>query len=142
MREKGFDQLPVLAPYGRKLVGLVTLGNMLSWIGQGRAIGDSPVSDVMFNFSKISEVTTDPRELGPTAPPKTHGEADGQGVPQHRKFVQITLDTPLKALSRFFEWNSAAVVTEKDENTNMKPVAVVTKVDLLAWLVKQGKIST
>lgn len=164
MREKGFDQLPVLAASGKKrLVGLVTLGNMLSWISQGRATGKSPVEDVMFNFAKISEVVTDPRDVGKLAPPppptppindggkhahaqssalKTNGEADSQGVPQKRKFVEITLDTPLRALSRFFEWNSAAVVTEKEggEAGWMKPVAVVTKVDLLGWLVKQGKM--
>lgn len=148
MREKGFDQLPVLAPTGKKLVGLVTLGNMLSWIGQGRATAQSLISDVMFSFSKISEVVTDPRDLGQVAPAKfsqaamTNGEADSQGLPHRRKFVEITLDTPLKALSRFFEWNSAAIVTEKDGKGNMRPVAVVTKVDLLAWLVKQKSVSS
>ena len=159
MREKGFDQLPVLAASGKKrLVGLVTLGNLLSWISQGRATGKSPVEDVMFNFAKISEVVTDPRDVGKLAPQppgnenhkhapaqsslRTNGEADGQGTPQNRKFVEITLDTPLRALSRFFEWNSAAVVTEKEDGEEgwMKPVAVVTKVDLLGWLVKQGKM--
>lgn len=160
MREKGFDQLPVLASSGKKrLVGLVTLGNLLSWIGQGRATGSSPVEDVMFSFSKISEVVTNPQDIGNIAPPptsgkendhrshkhahsttKTSGEADSHGVPGKRKFVEITIDTPLRALSRFFEWNSAAVVTEKEEDW-MKPVAVVTKVDLLGWLVKQGKMN-
>ncbi len=114
----------------------------------------------MFNFARISEVVTDPRDIGKLAPPpppsgngehrhtstqsalKTNGEADSQGVHQKRKFVEITLDTPLRALSRFFEWNSAAVVTENEggEAGWMKPVAVVTKVDLLGWLVKQAKI--
>ena len=162
MREKGFDQLPVLAASGKKrLVGLVTLGNLLSWISQGRATGKTPVEDVMFSFAKISEVVTDPRDIGKLAPPpspsgnrkhkhthpqsamKTNGEADSQSVPQKRKFVEITLDTPLRALSRFFEWNSAAVVTEKEDGEDgwMKPVAVVTKVDLLGWLVKQGKLN-
>ena len=169
MREKGFDQLPVLASSGKKrLVGLVTLGNLLSWISQGRATGTSPVEDVMFSFSKISEVVMYPQDVGTLAPlppsiassvgketpdpankvkrtssstaTKTNGEADSHGKPQKRKFVEITLDTPLRALSRFFEWNSAAVVTERDEDW-MKPVAVVTKVDLLGWLVKQGKMN-
>ena len=159
MREKGFDQLPVLAASGKKrLVGLVTLGNLLSWISQGRATGKSPVEDVMFSFAKISEVVTDPRDIGKLALPpsgkenhkhthtqsasKTNGEANSQSVPQKRKFLEITLDTPLRALSRFFEWNSAAVVTEQEDGEErwMKPVAVVTKVDLLGWLVKQGKI--
>lgn len=159
MRDKGFDQLPVLAPSPPKqngsgrLVGLITLGNCLSWISQGRSAPSSPVSEVMFSFSKITEVVTDPRDVGHIAAPSkegskgstmTNGEADSQGVPQKRKFVEITLDTPLKALSRFFEWNSAAVVTEREGEGDgtMKPVAVVTKVDLLTWLVRQGKFSS
>ena len=148
MREKGFDQLPVLAATGGKLVGLVTLGNLLSWISRGRATGKSPVSDVMFDFATIPEVVTDPKDISNLSMvPKTNGvehSKDGkmQTKPK-RKFVEITLDTPLSALSKFFEWNSAAVVTEKGgiENGGLpKPVAVVTKVDLLAWLVKQTKI--
>jgi len=138
MREKGFDQLPVLAS-GRKLVGLVTLGNLLSRISHGRATGKSPISDVMFDFSKISEVVTDPKDIG-GKDPRTNGHqqnGDHTPQPQHqkRKFVEITMDTPLSALNRFFEWQSAAVVTERDEIGTMKPVAVVTKVDLLTWLL-------
>jgi hypothetical protein len=37
-------------------------------------------------------------------------------------------------LNRFFEWNSAAVVTEKDASGAMKPLAIATKVDLLTWM--------
>ena len=152
MRAKGFDQLPVLSATGnrKRLAGLVTLGNLLSWISQGRATPKSPISDVMFSFTKITEVVTDPRDIGSIAPASnrktslTNGEADGQGLPQKRKFVEITLDTPLRALSKFFEWNSAAVVTEKQgdgKDAWMKPVAVVTKVDLLGWLMKQSRLS-
>jgi cystathionine beta-synthase len=148
MREKGFDQLPVLAPSGGKLVGLVTLGNLLSWISRGRATGKSPVSDVMFDFSSIPEVVTDPKDISRlNEAPKTNGLENGhEGKKQKepkRKFVQITMDTPLSALSKFFEWNSAAIVTEKGDITSgglPKPVAVVTKVDLLSWMVKQTKI--
>ncbi|KAH6668803.1 tryptophan synthase beta subunit-like PLP-dependent enzyme [Halenospora varia] len=151
MREKGFDQLPVLAPTGGKLVGLVTLGNLLSWISRGRATGKSPVSDVMFDFSSIPEVVTDPKDISNlSAPPKTNSLENGtdnkegkqQKTPK-RKFVEITLDTPLSALSKFFEWNSAAIVTEKggiESGGLPKPVAVVTKVDLLSWMVKQTKV--
>ena len=170
MRDKGFDQLPVLAsnsPSKRRLVGLVTLGNLLSWISQGRASPSAAVSEVMFSFSKIPEVVTDPRDIGLVSlPPKTkaddgtnesredndgsggalevaNAEMDRHGKGQKHKFVEITLDTPLRALSRFFEWNSAAVVTEREgeEGGWMKPVAVVTKVDLLGWLVRQGKMN-
>ncbi|KAI8962831.1 cystathionine beta-synthase [Daldinia sp. FL1419] len=128
MRDKGYDQLPVLASAGGKLVGLVTLGNLLSYVSRGRASGQSPVQDVMFDFSKIDEVVTDPRE--------------GKGS-KRRKFVEITLDTPITELSRFFEWNSAAVVTEPSQGKDKalsKPVAIVTKVDLLTWMVKQVKV--
>ncbi|KAI2615545.1 cystathionine beta-synthase [Hypoxylon sp. NC1633] len=129
MRDKGFDQLPVLASAGGKLVGLVTLGNLLSYLSRGRASGQSPVKDAMFDFSKIDEVVTDPRE--------------GKGGKHHRKFVEITLDTPITELSKFFEWNSAAVVTEPSQQGKAKalskPLAVVTKVDLLTWMVKQVK---
>ncbi|KAI1086215.1 cystathionine beta-synthase [Rostrohypoxylon terebratum] len=127
MRDKGFDQLPVLASAGGKLVGLVTLGNLLSYVSRGRASGHSPVKDVMFDFRKIDEVVTDPRE--------------GKGS-KGRKFVEITLDTPIAELSKFFEWNSAAVVTEPSQpkaKALSKPIAVVTKVDLLTWMVKQVK---
>ncbi len=148
MREKGFDQLPVLAPTGGKLVGLVTLGNLLSWISRGRATGKSPVSEVMFDFSNIPEVVTDPKDISKlTEAPKTSGLEKGkdgkeQKTPK-RKFVEITLDTPLSALSKFFEWNSAAIVTEQggvESGGLAKPVAVVTKVDLLSWMVKQTKV--
>ncbi|KAK0630895.1 tryptophan synthase beta subunit-like PLP-dependent enzyme [Bombardia bombarda] len=126
MREKGFDQLPVLSSAGGKLAGLVTLGHMLSFISRGKASASSPVSDVMFDFSRINEVVTDPRKFGTDLKDKK------------RKFVEITMETPLSALSRFLEWNSAAVVTDKTEGADgSKPVAVVTKVDLLTWMVKQ-----
>ena len=104
----------------------------------------------MFSFATISEVVTDLRDVGHIAPAKhsditmTNGAVDSQGWSQKRKFVEITMETPLRALSRFFEWNSAAVVTERDgvgSESWMKPVAVVTKVDLLGWLVRQGKMS-
>ncbi|KAJ5730209.1 Cystathionine beta-synthase [Penicillium malachiteum] len=129
MREKGFDQLPVLASSGRKLVGLLTLGNVLSRLTHGRVSGKTPVSEVMFDFSKISEVVTDPRD----------GASTLRAQPRRRQFTEITMDTPLSVLNRFFEWNSAAVVTEKDEHGAMKPLAVVTKVDLLTWMLHHGK---
>ncbi|KAI1344244.1 cystathionine beta-synthase [Xylariaceae sp. FL0016] len=126
MRDKGFDQLPVLSGPGGKLVGLVTLGNLLSYLSRGRATGQSAVKDAMFDFSRMDEVVTDPRDgMG----------SDNKG--KKRKFVEITLDTPLSKLSHFFEWNSAAVITEQGDT---KPVAVVTKVDLLTWMVKQAKV--
>jgi cystathionine beta-synthase len=134
MRDKGYDQLPVSSSSNR-LVGLVTLGNLLSYIGSGRANPDDPVKSVMFNFSKLQEVVTDPQDISKLSLQASEKKEE----PKHRKFVQITKNTPLSALSRFFEWNSAAVVTEEGPNGGYKAVAVVTKVDLLSWLVRQKK---
>ncbi|KAF2663756.1 putative cystathionine beta-synthase [Microthyrium microscopicum] len=141
MRDKGFDQLPV-ADTKHHLVGLVTLGNLLSYIGSGRADPTDPVNKVMFDFRHIPEVVTDPQEISNlslqvtdeniTSKIKTDSKA------KRRKFVQITRDTPLSALSRFFEWNSAAVVTEGN-GKELKAIAVVTKVDLLSWMVRTKK---
>lgn len=126
MRDKGFDQLPVLS--SSRLVGLVTLGNLLSYISRGRATGGSPVKDAMFDFGRLDEIVTDLRQ-----------GATGQSPAGRKRFVEITMDTPLSALSSFFEWNSAAVVTEKcgDSKSLSKPIAVVTKVDLLTWMVNR-----
>ncbi|KAF2455134.1 cystathionine beta-synthase [Lineolata rhizophorae] len=138
MRDKGFDQLPVTSPTGSRLVGLVTLGNLLSYISSGRATPRSPVSDVMFDFAKMKETVSDPRDLWVGEPPSISANGEGKATKgeKQRKFVEITRDTPLSALSRFFEWNSAAIVTERNEQGSMKAVAVVTKVDLLSWLVR------
>ena len=128
MRDKGFDQLPVLSD-ASKLVGLVTLGNLLSYISSGRATSQTAVQDVMFDFARIDEIVTDPRD----------SLADQEEKAKRRRYVQITIDTPLSYLSKFFEWNSAAVVTEKTEDGNAlsKPIAVVTKVDLLTYIVSK-----
>lgn len=135
MRDKGFDQLPVLSPTGGRLVGLVTLGNLLSYISHGRASATSPVRDVMFDFSKIDEVVTDPRDIIPAE------EAAGSAR-KKRHYVEITLDTPLTVLSKFLEFNSAAVVTDSQLENGKKPVAVVTKVDLLTHMVAASKRSS
>ncbi|KAF2013002.1 cystathionine beta-synthase [Aaosphaeria arxii CBS 175.79] len=133
MREKGFDQLPVSsysAAGKAKLVGIVTLGNLLSWIANGRANPKTKVEDVMFDFRKLNEVVKD---LG-----RLHIDGgEGKKKGSRRDFVEITRDTSLSDLNKFFEWNSAAVVTEKVDG-ELRATAVVTKVDLLTWMVKQG----
>jgi cystathionine beta-synthase len=168
MRDKAFDQLPVTssssgAASKKRLVGLVTLGNLLSRISHGRANPQSPVADVMFDFRKISEVVTDPRDFGKHAAAaalalhSNSGELEnGSGTttngdkPHRDEFVEITMETPLAALNKFLEWQSAAIVTERDLSESggagvagkgsLKPLAVVTKVDLLTWMVSQHKI--
>ena len=90
MREKSFDQLPVLADsFSKKLVGLVTLGNLLSYISRGRATSSTPVGDIMFNFSKLREVVTDSSEIGSVKNVKT--------------FIDIFWNERLAALKRQVE---------------------------------------
>ncbi|EFQ96231.1 hypothetical protein CFE70_005063 [Pyrenophora teres f. teres 0-1] len=138
MREKGFDQLPVStysASGKAKLVGLVTLGNLLSYIAAGRATPKSAVETVMFDFRKLNEVVKDLGRLsldGDNA--KKTQKAGHKG---RREFVEITKETSLSDLNKFFEWNSAAVVTERVDGET-RAVGVVTKVDLLTWMVRQG----
>jgi cystathionine beta-synthase len=130
LREKGFDQVPVANETG-KLVGLVTLGNVLSAISRGRATVDTPVSEVMLDFRKLPEFEPNPAaaaNIGTPAP-----------KPKKRSFVDITVDTPLAALNRFFEHNSAAVVTERTTD-GVKAVHVVTKVDLLTYLARNQSL--
>lgn len=128
MRDKGYDQVPVTSPTGKRLVGLITLGNCLSYLSSRKIRITDPVSEVMFSFSKLDEVK--PLEKHPGL---TEGEERG------REFVEITVKTPLRALARFLEWNAAAIVTERPEGEGMRAVAVVTKVDLLVWLVRRGR---
>ena len=128
MRDKGYDQIPVTSPSTRRLLGLVTLGNCLSYLSSARIKITSPVSDVMFNFAKLHEVRPLEKNQGLT-----------EGEESKREFVEITKETSLRALERFLTWNAAAIVTERTEEKALKPVAVVTKVDLLVWLVRQGR---
>ena len=137
MREKGFDQLPVSVSSSSgkpRLVGLVTLGNLLSYIASGRATPASPVEAAMFDFRKLNEVVKDLGRLHLDQEEKKAGKEMG------REFVEITKETSLSDLNKFFEWNSAAVVTERVEG-EIRASAVVTKVDLLTWMVSQGKIN-
>lgn len=101
----------------------------------------------MFEFGKTREVVTGFGTVGDLSPDGDAVGAASRDARKGRRFVEITLDTPLQALNRFFEWNSAAVVTEREDrgggpvrSGEMKPVAVVTKVDLLTWLMRQAKI--
>ncbi|KAK5823292.1 pyridoxal-phosphate dependent enzyme [Linnemannia elongata] len=105
MERNGFDQLPVVSSKNGRLVGLVTLGNLLSRIAAGRVQVDGQVQDVMFKFQKVG----------------TH-------------FTEITDETLLEDLTGFFEKNSAGVVTERGGS---KVKAVITKVDLVSFLVKK-----
>ncbi|KAI7307447.1 cystathionine beta-synthase [Hortaea werneckii] len=128
MRDKGYDQIPVTSSSNRRLVGLVTLGNCLSYLSSKKIHITDPVEKVMFNFSKMDEVRPLEKHQGLT-----------EGDETKREFAEITMETSLRALERFLTWNAAAIVTERTDEKALKPLAVVTKVDLLVWLVRQGR---
>ncbi|KNC99634.1 cystathionine beta-synthase [Spizellomyces punctatus DAOM BR117] len=110
MQSRGFDQLPVTSSTSTRLVGLVTLGNLLAKVASGRAGLDDTINRAIFRFDK------------------------------NKKFTEITVDTPLEKLSKFFEAHSAAVVTDASKGY-LSVRHVVTKVDLLGFLVTQGSTS-
>jgi cystathionine beta-synthase len=110
MSANDFDQIPVVSGPHRRLHGLLTRGNILARIASGRATPDSSVEEVMFHFDNHT-----------------------------RNFKEITPETPLDTLTRFFENHSSAVVTE-NVNGKAEVKHIVTKVDLLSYLAQGIKL--
>jgi len=108
MQKGGFDQVPVTDEH-KKMIGLVTTGNLLSRVAKGRAKPSDPVTKAMFKFNT------------------------------KKPFTEITPETRLADLQKFFEKNSAAFVTVREGG---EPVVkkVVTKVDLLSHLMKKTNV--
>jgi len=108
MQKGGFDQVPVTDEH-KKMIGLVTTGNLLSRVAKGRAKPTDPVTKAMFKFNT------------------------------KKLFTEITPETRLGDLQKFFERNSAAFVTVREGG---EPVVkkVVTKVDLLSHLMKKTNV--
>jgi len=107
MQKGGFDQVPVVDSK-KKMLGLVTVGNLLAKFAKGRANPNDPITNVMFHFNT------------------------------KRSFKEITPETKLSDLERFFETSSAAFVTVREDNV---PVVkkVITKVDLLQFLFNKNQ---
>jgi len=119
MGKLGYDQLPVLSN-NKKLVGMVTQGLLFSKIASKRIQPECSVSQAMFAFTKEGE-----------------------------HFKEITKDTPLIELEKFLENHYSAIVTERVETMvngqtvptkALKAKHVVTKIDLLQWMVSHTKI--
>lgn len=106
MKTNGFDQLPVTSASDSKhCVGLVTLGGLLAKLGSGRIALTDNAEKAMYNFNTA------------------------------KKFTEITVDTPLEELTRYFEGNSSGVVTKRSSLGELLVVSVITKVDLLSFLL-------
>lgn len=109
MKSNGFDQLPVTSSSDSKhVIGLVTLGGLLAKIGSNRCKLSDAAETAMYRF-KID-----------------------------KKFTEITVDTQLETLTKFFETNSSAVVTRRSEIGELLIVSIVTKVDLLSYLLSKN----
>ncbi|KAK9466632.1 tryptophan synthase beta subunit-like PLP-dependent enzyme [Lipomyces arxii] len=131
MKAHGYDQLPVTDSDGL-LVGLVTLSHILRKISSKKATTSSLVSDAMLKFNRLQESV-------PTGHDYSFSTHSRQARRKHDHYDVITKHTPLSALTDFFEFNSAAVVTEDGGGKHARPVHIVTKVDLLEYLVKNGE---
>ncbi|KXS19267.1 cystathionine beta-synthase [Gonapodya prolifera JEL478] len=82
MESKGFDQVPIVGQGGR-LVGMVTLGNVLARVSRNLCSLTDPVSASSFKFD--------------TRP---------------GKYIEFTPNSSLDSLGEFFERHSSALVTE------------------------------
>lgn len=104
MKKNGFDQVPVVDE-NKKMIGLATVGNLLSKISHKRVQPSDSIVKAMFKFNR------------------------------QREFKEITPDTKIADVLKFFEHHSVAFVTVRENNI---PVLkkVVTKVDLLEHMMK------
>ncbi|KAL3231707.1 Cystathionine beta-synthase [Nakaseomyces bracarensis] len=114
LRDNAFDQLPVLTQDG-KLTGLVTLSQLLKKLSTGKASRTDTIKGMYLDFKKLNnfdEVSS------------YNDNKSGK-----KKFANFTADSKLADLNKFFEKNSSAVITD-----GLKPIHIVTKMDLLTYL--------
>jgi len=104
LEKHGFDSVPVVNDR-KKMVGLVTVGNLLSKIASKRVSPNDPVTAAMFKCAR------------------------------KHPFKEITEDTPLADLRKFFDQYPAAFVTKRE---NGIPIVkkVITKLDILKHFSK------
>jgi cystathionine beta-synthase len=107
MQEKGFDQLPVT-----------------SSANSSRLVGLISLGDALAKVAAGRVTLEDPSKKAMFK------------FTKKEKFAEVSNDTPLSTLENFFNTNHSAVVTET-VNGVLEARHVVTKVDLLAYLVKQ-----
>ena len=156
MQKGGFDQLPVinnkgtlrgLVTLGRRIYTLLIPGNLLSYISSGKATAKSPISHVMYDFSHLPASPPDsPRLkalLSPTKPHTPTPKVEKKRLKKGDMYWEITMDTKLDTLNRFFfDKFPVALVTERKKGgeRGLDVVGVVTKVDLLGFLVQIGDL--
>lgn len=119
LQSNGFDQLPVLSLSGN-LIGLITLSKILKSLSTKKVQLTNSIRSVFLDFRKLADFE------------KSFSIDKASGFTK-KSYQAITLDTPLSLLNKFFETHSNAIITDED----LKPVQIVTKVDLLSYMTKQ-----
>lgn len=114
LNENGFDQLPVLTHDG-KLAGLVTLSQVLKKISNGDITKTDSITGHYFDFNKLNNFN--------------EVSSYNENKSGKKKFVKFDENTKLSDLNNFFEKNSSAIITD-----GLKPIHIVTKMDLLSYL--------
>lgn len=114
LRDNAFDQLPVLTQDG-KLTGLVTLSQLLKKLSTGKVNNTDTIKNLYLDFRKLNNFD--------------EVSSYNENKSGKKKFVQFTSESTLAELNKFFEKNSSAVITD-----GLKPVHIVTKMDLLSYL--------
>ncbi|KAJ1841574.1 hypothetical protein H4S02_000487 [Coemansia sp. RSA 2611] len=117
MTEHDFSQVPVTSA-GRRLVGYLTLSAAQTLVDNHVATVDQPVSNFMLRF--------DAQPSRPVAP---------GGTSIRKRYWLITPETPLSELSRFFETNSVAFVTDASRKFCL---GIATKQDLIGFLARRN----
>ncbi|KAH3901670.1 probable Cystathionine beta-synthase [Saccharomycodes ludwigii] len=114
LKDNGFDQLPVLTAEG-KLCGLVTLSKLLKTLQTAKTKPDT-IKGIFLDFRKLNNFD--------------EVSSYNENKSGKKKFLSFDINTKLSDLDTFFEKNSNAIITDK----TLKPIHIVTKVDLLTYL--------
>jgi cystathionine beta-synthase len=110
LKAQGYDQLPVVDKSGH-IHGVVTEGNLLAKITAGKVSPSDPVTSVLY-----------------------------------RQFKTVAMGTSLAKLSKIFDRDHFALVTasqqvfgEEEPQTRTMIIGVVSRVDLLNFIIKENK---
>lgn len=118
LQSNGFDQLPVLSLTGN-LIGLITLSKILKSLSTKKVQMTNSIRSIFLDFRKLEDFE------------KSFSINKKSGFTK-KSYEPITLDTSLALLNKFFETHSNAIITDNE----LKPVQIVTKVDLLSYMTK------
>ncbi|KAK6464826.1 cystathionine beta-synthase [Scheffersomyces coipomensis] len=118
LQANAFDQLPVLNNSG-KLIGIITLSKILKSLSTKKVQLTNSISSIIIDFRRLADFE------------KSFTITKESGFAK-KQYEPITLNTTLSLLNKFFETHSNAIITDAE----LKPVQIVTKVDLISFLTK------